>query len=134
MFRISLSVLAVAFSTAHAAELAVTLNGVEEHDGTLYVSVQNESEFMGNRGTAGEMSANVKAGTAQYSFDVPEGRYAVSVWHDINANGVFDMGEDGMPLDGWAMSAENLRGEPTFDEAAVEVGPKGAAITLQMTY
>lgn len=120
---------------AHAAGLEVRLDNVRDAGGTLYVSVQTRDEFMRETATAGEIVEAPAAGSHAFSFDVPPGDYAISVWHDDNANGRFDMGADGMPADGWAMiGGEALRAEPGFDEVKTTVPEAGAAATLTMIY
>ncbi|MCQ8184846.1 DUF2141 domain-containing protein [Parvularcula maris] len=131
---LSLSSLAAMAGMASAADLSVSLEGVEDRGGKLYISVQSEAEYMQNRGTAGTITEDVEAGSMAFSFDVPPGDYAVSVWHDFNGNGQFDMSEAGMPVDGWAISGTPVMGEPTFGDARITVGEGGADITLTMSY
>jgi uncharacterized protein (DUF2141 family) len=126
--------LTAVLGTAAAADLSVTLTGVEDRGGKLYISVQTEEQYMQYTGTAGTITEDIKAGDMAFSFEVPAGRYAVSVWHDFNGNGQFDMGSDGMPVDGWAISGEPAMGEPSFEEAGISVGEDGADITLTMSY
>ncbi|MEL6567214.1 MAG: DUF2141 domain-containing protein [Pseudomonadota bacterium] len=121
-------------TAAHAGALTVSIDGVEDRGGTFYISIQSEAEFMKQEGTAGDVISNIEAGTFSKSYDVPAGRYAVSIWHDENGNGVFDTEETGMPLDGWAMSGNALTGPPTFDDVAVSVPAEGNAVRLAMSY
>lgn len=121
--------------TAAAAPLAVSLDGIEARGGKLYVSVQTEAQFMQNDGVAGEILIAPAAGSKTLEFDVPEGRYAISVWHDFNGNGVFDVSEAGMPMDGWTSpNAASLRAAPTFDQSAVDVSAEGGAVSMTMIY
>ena len=119
---------------AHAADLDLTVTGIEDRGGKLYVSVQTEGEFMGPSGTAGQIIDEPGAGSVALTFDVPPGRYAVSVWHDFNANGTFDMRDNGMPLDGWAMSGPMGDGPPSFEDVAVTVDAQGGAVDMTMVY
>jgi uncharacterized protein (DUF2141 family) len=122
-------------SPALAATLTVNLDGIRASGGTLYVSVQSRDQFMQDRGTAGDAIPAPKAGSHRFSYDVPAGEYAVSVWHDDNGNGRFDKNENHVPLDGWAMlNGERLRGEPKFDEVRTIVGKSAETVNLKMTY
>jgi uncharacterized protein (DUF2141 family) len=126
--------LAVA-SPAYAAPLTVELEGVRSAGGPLYISVQTREQFMQDRGTAGEIVRAPRPGAHRFSYDLPPGEYAVSVWHDDNGNGRFDMHENRMPLDGWALSnREPLRGEPRFEDVRVVHGAAAATVRLSMTY
>ncbi|MCZ4298519.1 DUF2141 domain-containing protein [Henriciella marina] len=120
---------------AVAAPLTVTLEGVEDRGVPLYVGVQTEEQFMKWDGIAGEKVEDPEAGTVTVSFDLPEGEYSVSVWHDLNDNGEFDMNENGWPEEGYAMSNQAaLRGMPTFDVVKVAVDAEGATITETVNY
>lgn len=120
---------------AIAAPLTVTLEGVEDRGVPLYVGVQTEEQFMKWDGIAGKKIEAPSAGTVTVSFDLPEGEYSVSVWHDLNNNGKFDMTESGWPDEGYAMSNQSaLRGPPTFDVVKVAVNANGAAITETLNY
>ena len=120
---------------AFAAPLTVTLEGVEDRGAPLYVGVQTEAQFMQWDGIAGEKLESPEPGTVTVTFDLPEGAYSVSVWHDLNDNGEFDMLENQMPNEGWAMSNDSkLRGMPTFDVVKVDVGAEGASITETVKY
>lgn len=120
---------------AIAAPLTVTLEGVEDRGVPLYVGVQTEEQFMQWDGIAGEKIEDPDAGTVTVSFDLPEGEYSVSVWHDLNNNSEFDMKESGWPDEGYAMSNQSaLRGPPTFDVVKVSVDADGAAITETLNY
>jgi uncharacterized protein (DUF2141 family) len=122
-------------SPALAADLTVTLNDVQANGAPLYVGVQTEEQFMDWDGIAGQKVEAPEAGTHTFTFDLPAGEYSVSVWHDLNSNGEFDMSESGFPEEGWAMSnGSSLRGEPTFADVKVSVGAEGAAITETVRY
>jgi len=120
---------------AAAAPLTVNVDGIEARGGTLYVGVQTEAQFMENAGIAGEMVAAPEAGSQSFTFDLPEGAYSISIWHDFNANGQFDMSEAGPPADGWAMiNGEAMRAAPTFADASLVLPAAGTATTLKVIY
>ena len=68
--------------TAAAAEVAVSIEGVEARGGTLYVALQSKDQFMQEGAVAGTVIDTPPAGTATLTLTVPVGRYALSVWHD----------------------------------------------------
>lgn len=120
---------------AQAAPLTVNVDGIEARGGKFYVGVQTAAQFMKDDGIAGEIVEAPEAGSRSFTFDLPEGAYAVSIWHDFNNNGKFDTAENGRPLDGWTSpNAETLRAAPTFEQSAVSVGADGGAATLKMIY
>ena len=133
-FAIAVAALFVAVP-AQATSLNVHLDGVRAAGGTLYVSVQTREQFMQESGTAGTVVSAPREGSHEFSFDVPPGDYAISVWHDDNGNRSFDMSDQHMPLDGWAMTnSAGLRGEPSFDEVRMPIGSEAATVRLTMAY
>lgn len=130
----SLAALAAA-APAQAATLNLEIDGVRAAGGRLHVSVQSRAEFMQQSGTAGSLVDAPTAGTHRFTYEVPAGEYAVSVWHDDNANGRFDSNEQHIPLDGWTMvNAGQIRAEPTFDQVKTIVGETPATVRLTMIY
>jgi uncharacterized protein (DUF2141 family) len=126
--------LAVA-APAQASPLTVDLDGVRSAGGPLYVSVQTRAQFMQEAAAAGSVVEAPTAGSHRFSYDLPAGEYAISVWHDDNGNGRFDKDENFMPLDGWAMTnGSALRGEPSFDQVRILLGDAPANARLSMTY
>ncbi|HEX8214938.1 MAG TPA: DUF2141 domain-containing protein [Allosphingosinicella sp.] len=120
---------------AYAQTLTVELEGVRSAKGTLYVSVQTREQFMQDKGVAGSVVTGAGAGAHRFTYDLPAGEYAVSVWHDDNGNGQFDKNERHMPMDGWAMvGSGKLRGEPRFEQVSTAIGKAPATVRLDMTY
>ena len=132
---IGLSALAAVQPLAHAGDVSVTLTGVRA-GGDVYVSLQTEDQFMSQSGVSGDVIYNTKGGTLRVSLgNVPAGTYAISVWHDVDADGVFDVDAAGMPTDGWAMvNGEMLRGAPTFEQVSFDVSDIAKPLRLRMAY
>lgn len=128
--------LLVANGTAQAADVSIGIDGVRAQKGPLYVSLQTAAQFLKNEGTYGKIIPDPKAGKMTVVLNgVAPGEYSVSVWHDVDKDGVFDRTDAGLPLDGWSMfNAAALRGEPRFDEVKFTVSAQGAAIDLDMVY
>ena len=118
-----------------AAPLTFTVDGVEARGGTLYIGVQTEDQFMKWEGVAGEEIAAPTDSTYTVTFDLDAGDYSISVWHDVNNNGAFDMTESGMPAEGWAMTnASKLRGAPSFDVVKVSLDAAGQKVRETIIY
>jgi uncharacterized protein (DUF2141 family) len=78
----------------------------------------------------------VPATTPQLSFGhVPEGRYAIALIHDENANGKLDK-RLMIPREGFGFShdAPVMMGPPKFDSAAFPVGDEGEHLKIKMRY
>lgn len=66
---------------------------------------------------------------------VPDGRYAVSLFHDENANGKLDKALM-LPREGYGFSrdAPVRMGPPSFEKAAFVLAGRDAALAIQMRY
>jgi uncharacterized protein (DUF2141 family) len=126
----------LAITPALAADVTIKVNGVRAANGPLYVGLQTEDEFMKDDGSYGEIVQSPTPGSVTVKLSgVAPGEYAVSVWHDIDGDGVFDVAESGMPLDGWAMiDGASLRGAPTFDEVSFKLEKSNVSLDLDMIY
>ena len=120
---------------ALAGEVRVTLTEVRPNAGKLYVSLQSEEQFIQEDYTTGRTVENPQNDTVEVVLrDVPDGEYAISVWHDIDGDGTFSMGPQG-PTDGWAMTnAAAMRGPPEFANHHFRVEGARTDVTERMIY
>ncbi len=79
----------------------------------------------------------VAPGTDRCVFrGVAPGRYAVSVLHDEDGDGLLAKNLLGVPREGWATTNDRtfaFRG-PTFDESVVDFSPDRATVRVSMHY
>jgi uncharacterized protein (DUF2141 family) len=118
---------------AGAAELRVEVEGLRNAEGTIYVAVCTEDEFLQpacahtGRAPAGEGAVTVA--------DVPPGTYAVQVVHDENDNQTLDrpgfLPTEGM---GFSRDAPMRWGPPRWADAAFDLAEPGATVPLTMRY
>ena len=115
--------------------LTVNLSGVKIADGPIYISVQKRGQYMGMKGheailktaTPGNMTAIVKV--------AEPGDYAVSVWHDMDDDTVFDMDENYRPSEGWGASGTMPTDRaPKFDGVKIKIESFGATVDVPMVY
>ncbi len=120
---------------ANAADVIITIEDVRA-GGDLYIALQTEGQFMKNEGDYGEIVQDTEGGDITITLtDIPAGDYALSVWHDIDDDAVFDMSEQGLPEDGWAMSNQSeLRGMPTFEIVHFTVADEDVELTESVIY
>lgn len=140
MKRVGLSLAALLIGTgmasaALAADVTVTLTGVQPQGGQMLVSLQTRDQFMKPEGAKGAMGP-AEAGTQVLTVqDVTPGDYAVMVMHDADGDWSMDRQANGMPSEGWGMSdhAPDNR-KPTFDEVKFTVPADGGAVTIALVY
>lgn len=120
----------------------VTVEGIASTDGLIYASLYisadgfpNARELaMANRSVPASESSN---GTLVLNFAaIPAGVFAISVMHDVNANGKLDTNFMGIPSEdyGFSQNPQSMFGPPPFDKAAVPLAAgekKQLLITLK---
>lgn len=122
---------ALSTTAAFAADVSVTLTGVNAEGGAMLVSLQGREQFMkpiGSKGALGPATAGTMNLTVE---DVPPGDYAVMVMHDADSNWTMTL-KDGKPAEGWGHSG--AAGGQTFDAVKITVPEAGASVTVPLTY
>ena len=113
----------------------ISLTGITQTSGPLYISIQKRAEYMGMKGHGGIIKT-VTLGEMTTTYNVDSAQdYSISVWHDVNDDGIFSMDENYKVLDGWGNSAsDDVTGRPSFDDVKVSVPTYGADVTIAMKY
>jgi len=131
----SLMVLAIGVVPALAADLLVTIEGVEVGKGALLLELDNGPAQWADKGKP-MITATVEAvqNSVSYSFkDLTPGRYAVAVVDDENGNGKLDSNFLGIPTEGFGFSNDlHLMRKPTFEEASFQLDEQGGAIVIHL--
>ncbi len=121
---------------SHAADLLVRVSGLAEPLGQVGCTL-----FAGPAGFPMDSSAarviwlpaDAKGVSCRFS-DLPEGRYAVSIGHDVNGNKKVDTNVFGIPTEAWGVS-NNIRPSlraPRFDEAAFSIPADTKELSLDI--
>lgn len=115
-------------------DIQVTITDVESDEGMLYIGLYNsEATFLSKlyKGTRSE----IKDGEVVVSFkDIPEGAYAVSVFHDENNNEKLDTNFMGIPKEdtGCSNNAKGFMSAPKWKDAKFELKNKTAILEINM--
>jgi uncharacterized protein (DUF2141 family) len=83
------------------------------------------------------LEAGVNSGCATAEFaGVPEGEYAVAVFHDENQNGRGDTNFMGLPSEGVGVSnnAQGMMGPPVFKDARFRHGREPQTLPIRIAY
>lgn len=120
---------------AQSYELTVNISGTNSNKGNIKVAVyQGEENFLKKRlvGQIGTISSN----KSQVVFkNLPEGEYAVSIYHDENQNNKLDAGWFGIPKEGYGTSndAKGFMGPPKYKDAKFKIS-NNSKINIQLNY
>ncbi len=122
---------------ALAADIDVTISGINSTSGRIMCRVFNERSGFPIRGALQTVHGAIAEGTSRCRFsDLPEGRYAIAVLHDANSNDKLDKSFIGLPTEGLAFSetGKPAFGVPSFSSAAFRLGADGSRLSLRMSY
>jgi uncharacterized protein (DUF2141 family) len=98
--------LALAAATAHAgtATLTVAFDGLQPKGAVLAALYSNADDYAADK-NARFGRVDVTGAQAVISFaDVPEGEYAIKMFHDVNGDGKMNANPFGMPTEPFAFS------------------------------
>lgn len=81
-----------------------------------------------------QVAAPPRSGAVLVPFTVPPGRYAVSVYQDVDGNGRLTFGLLGGPVEPWGYSrdAKAVMGPARFEDAAVDVPATGLIVPIRL--
>jgi uncharacterized protein (DUF2141 family) len=124
-----------------AAGIKVVVTGFRNDNGKLGCSLFNGPDGFprdGSKVFRREWAPPIKNGRGECFFSgLPAGDYAVTIFHDENGNGKFDMNWMGMPLEGYGFS-NNIKPRfkaPDFDECKFHYeGTAPKEIPIEMIY
>ncbi|MGB5941985.1 MAG: DUF2141 domain-containing protein [Leeuwenhoekiella sp.] len=102
--------------------VTVTINNVTNDDGKVVFGLYDENTFM-KAAPVKSAEVTVEKGKVQAVFDsVAPGNYAILCYHDVNENGKMDFQSNGMPLENFGASNNDMSmGPPTWEASKFEV-------------
>lgn len=113
-------------------DITVIVNNVLNSKGKVLFSLHLENTFMKGAGIQNSQS-EIKDGKATITFkNVKPGEYAILVLHDENENNRMDFEPNGMPMESYGVSNNNLSfGPPSYSEAKFEVTNKDIEMIIK---
>ena len=101
-------VCSTAFAQAAAKEytLTITVEGMDSSEGNLGILIFNGPKGWAESRTDAlkDISVPAQQGTQSVKVQLPPGKYAVALIHDVNKNHKLDKNWVGMPKEQWGMS------------------------------
>ncbi len=104
------------------ATITVTIDNVLSDQGEILAALHTDATFLKGPGVQ-SFKTGATEGTLTFTFeDVAPGTYAISVMQDLNGNQRMDFQSNGMPVEPYGMSGNDMAmGPPTFGRSAFEV-------------
>lgn len=110
-------------SYAQTNTITVTVTNFKNNQGKVMVGMYNGANaFM--KKTIYSKVGEIKANTAKVVFEnIPDGEYAISLYHDENSNNKLDTGWFGIPKEGYGCSndAKGMMGPPKYEDAKFQI-------------
>ena len=137
MLAVLLALPAVAEAPAALGTIEVEIKHVDPVAGDVYVSAHTSKDTFPQKGGDVPLKIKVKASAATQTVTfekVPYGVYAISVWHDVNANGKLETGLFGIPKEplGVSRDAKGSFGPPKFDDAKFELKEEKLKLSITL--
>jgi uncharacterized protein (DUF2141 family) len=111
----------VLFSSADAfaqsASIKVWIKGIHNTIGKMFVGLYNKPQGFASEKAFRNLSTEITGTEMWITFDsISKGSYALAIIHDENNNGKLDVGEMGLPVEGYGFSndARGVFGPPDF--------------------
>ena len=123
-----------AYGFAFAATLTVTVDNVDDAEGSVRIVVYDEQTWLSReQWIAREIVPAPDAGSLSVTFDLPSGSYAVAVVHDVNGNGRMDtrMRFPKEPY-GFSNGVVPRFGPPKFQDARFDIGEDDLDIAIEL--
>jgi len=117
-------VLLTAVININAAELHVTIDHINNDNGTILAQIFEGPENFKNGKPKDSAMLSAKTGQATLSFNnLDPGEYVVRMFHDDNNNQKMDSNAFGMPTEGYAFSNEAIgnMGPPKYKDMVVVI-------------
>ena len=117
-----------------AADLKVEIRGMSSTEGTVNIALfDGPGQFPAKPVAGVKISASATPLIAVFA-NLKPGTYAVSTFHDGNANGALDRNLLGLPTEkyGFSRDAMGRMGPPSFEDAAFAIGPEHHTIIINL--
>ena len=130
-------VIFVSSSFAQSGKIGVEIFGIEKIEGQLAIGLYNKTdEFPDVSKAYKSIFLKVTGKNITHTFTgIPEGDYAIAIFHDSNNNGILDKNFIGIPKEGYGFSnnAKGTFGPPHFDKAKFKLDTSYTA-KIYITY
>jgi uncharacterized protein (DUF2141 family) len=130
----------VLIHSAHCqTNIQVQVTGISSQKGEIFAALySSEKGFPSDAARAFKTAkAMPSEGKATLNFtQIPEGTYAIALFHDNNGDGKLNTNFLGIPKEGYGVSnnVRNLFSAPGFDESSFKVGKSAVKLTIKVQY
>lgn len=117
-----------------AAKLTINISNIEAAKGRVMIAIYNKENHWPQQPYK-QMVINPASSSADVSFDVPHGEYAISVFQDLNGNNKLDKGLFGIPKEPIGLGNNHRpAGKPAYRSCTVTHGPESKLHEVTLYY
>jgi uncharacterized protein (DUF2141 family) len=112
------------FSVPHQQDnggLLLQVNGIKENRGQIMLAVsKSKNQFLKDETFYRAIIPVREAGSMDIELELSEGTYAISIFHDVNADSVLNKNFMGIPKEpyGFSNNAKGTFGPPSYEDAS----------------
>ncbi len=116
------------------ADIVITVTGLDEITGTIRIGLFNSEDTFLNHSFKRQNQSVTKLEFKGVLEDIPEGTYAISIYHDKNSNGELDSNFLRIPKEpyGFSNNPKTTFGPPDFQQASFNHMDKTTHIKIQL--
>ena len=122
---------------AQSSDLTVQIENIEVLKGKIMLAVfDNEDNFKTKENPNFSDTLNISNSTLKKTFkSIPQGIYAIAIFHDENSDGKLNAAKLGIPTEGVGFSgiATTLHKKPKFEDCVFEIN-SDTTISISMIY
>ncbi|MGC6431373.1 MAG: DUF2141 domain-containing protein [Jejuia sp.] len=134
---ICLFILSTSYTIAQEVQsnsITVTVTNLQNNDGNVFLAIYNSEDKFLNKSYKAFRAKIYDNGCVVEFKNVPNGEYAVSIYHDANGNKKLDTGMFGIPKEDYGCSnnAKGFFGPPKWDDAKFTLKNESITKTIQI--
>jgi len=120
--------------TSDQHQLIIEVSQIEEIKGNIMVAAYDSNATFLTRSVIANGQFVVTEETVTCQMDLPFGRYAISIYHDVNSNRELDSNVFRIPKEpvGFSNNAKGFMGPPKFDEVTFDFDHDGQVIEIEL--
>jgi len=113
-------------------QIVIEVSQIEEIKGNIMVAAYDSNTTFLTRVVIANGQFVVTGETVTCQMELPFGRYAISIYHDVNSNGELDSNVFRIPKEpvGFSNNAKGFLGPPKFDDVIFDFDHDGQVIKI----
>ena len=132
----SISIAFLITEVAISQSLLITVSNIQIDSGQVMIAVYNsKQQFLSDAAFLGK-AVSIQSGRKVHLHieDIPDGQYAVSVFHDVDGDNELDLNGFGKPVEpiGFSNNVKGLIGPPRFSKASFWIDQKQERVDIRL--